>query len=204
VQIVVGEGTAQKTFDIHKGLLSFYSDYFRSALNGNFSEALEGKITLSTEEVKVFEAFKDWLYTARLMPPGKPNWDDTTATSIIKLYVLADRRQVPLLANDCLDLLHKWMLAKWETIYKDLPFVYEHTFAGNGLRRFMIDGMAKPYQPDDWLDGPYLGVESLRDLAKALALYPKKVVQSEFGKWDMCQYHVHKEGERCERSTAEE
>jgi hypothetical protein len=38
VQVVVGTGASAKTFNVYKDLLTFYSDYFRTALKNCWME----------------------------------------------------------------------------------------------------------------------------------------------------------------------
>ncbi|KAF7188868.1 hypothetical protein HII31_09791 [Pseudocercospora fuligena] len=58
-------GKDEQVFEIYKGIMKFYSGYFRSAIenieNGRFKEAEENIITLPEEEPETFKLFKDWL-----------------------------------------------------------------------------------------------------------------------------------------------
>ena len=61
VTLVVG--SEKKAYNVHIGLLSFYSDYFRAAFQGSFKEAIERKMELPGVTKDVFERFQVWLYT---------------------------------------------------------------------------------------------------------------------------------------------
>lgn len=55
-----------KSFMVHRGLICFYSEYFRGWFNGAFKESIHGISVLDTESPEIFKHFKDWLYTHRL------------------------------------------------------------------------------------------------------------------------------------------
>lgn len=65
IEVKVGANPAASFF-LHKGALSFYSRYFRGAINGSFAEANSGIVNLSTEDPAVFKRFVAWLYTRKL------------------------------------------------------------------------------------------------------------------------------------------
>jgi len=199
---VVGEGQKQKTFEIYKGLLSYYSDYFRAALNGRFSEAQEGVISLPTEDAEIFGYFKNWVYTHKLTTGEESDLKALAEQTIRRIYVFADRRQIPLLGNECLNLVHSKIADTWTLSHGDVPYLYEHLLPGNGLRRFMIDSYAVTMNQAEngFLDGDEWTLDSLRELTKALVTRPKFEGQDDYAKRDVCQYHVHTEGVRCESS----
>ncbi|KAI9656608.1 MAG: hypothetical protein M1821_004815 [Bathelium mastoideum] len=59
-----------KTFMVHKDLLSYYSWNFYAALDGRFSEGVEGKLDLNDVDERTFRTFLDWLYFEQL-----PDWN---------------------------------------------------------------------------------------------------------------------------------
>ncbi|KAK4896993.1 hypothetical protein LTR27_005240 [Elasticomyces elasticus] len=71
IDLVAGEGDAQKTFKAYKGVLSFYSSFFDASLNGEFLEAREGIIKLPTEDPAIVGIFVHWTNTRRFCEDDK-------------------------------------------------------------------------------------------------------------------------------------
>lgn len=74
-RIKVGTGDVSKTFEVYKGVLKFYSGYFKASIakieSGRFAESKDGVITLPEEDPSAFEALKGWSFTHELCgPPG--------------------------------------------------------------------------------------------------------------------------------------
>lgn len=55
VTIRVGSGDQKRTFHAYKGLLPFYSGYFRAALSDAWTEGEIGSLRLEDEEADVVE-----------------------------------------------------------------------------------------------------------------------------------------------------
>lgn len=64
--MVVGSGTSEKTFLVHKDLIVKHSEYFVSALKGCWREGREHKVTLSEDNVEAFEIFAQFIYTGKI------------------------------------------------------------------------------------------------------------------------------------------
>lgn len=203
VTVEVGSSESTRAFHIHRGLLTFYSGYFKAALNGRFVEAQSGVIKLDTEEPAVFEEFVKWLYT------HKPRTEKITYEnrkqhylSIVKLWIFADRRDVPLLMNEMIDSFQHDVVRVWAMPRDVLKEVYENTIEGSTLRRMIVDmyksisgPMRQEYLDDfpkqflfDWLNSQFgSGVQ-------------KHLSKEAYGKVDMCPFfHAHEEGVSCTR-----
>lgn len=61
LEIIVGP--ERRVMHGHKAILAARSDWFRSALRPGFREAREGRIVLSEDDPKIFEALLEFLYT---------------------------------------------------------------------------------------------------------------------------------------------
>ena len=138
--IEVGAGEHKQTFYVRRDLLSYYSGYFKAALHGNFAEAGSGIVKLDTEEPSVFEGFVKWLYTRRARS------DEINADtgrdhfmSVVKLWIFADRRDIPLLMNEMIDRLQQCIVTLWCVPGGTLREVYDNTTAGCALRRMIVD-----------------------------------------------------------------
>lgn len=68
--VTVKVGPSGKEFHIHKGLICYYSEYFRGAFKGGFQES-EGVVKLDDDRVDVFQCFVNWLYTGKVVGQEK-------------------------------------------------------------------------------------------------------------------------------------
>ncbi|KAF7196293.1 hypothetical protein HII31_02360 [Pseudocercospora fuligena] len=113
ITIIVGSGVNQETFNIHKGVVGFYSGYFEGALRGTFAEALSCKIRLAEEDATTFSLFVHWLYTRKIHVSDEAADHEQTFETLCDLWLFADRRQVPLLMNACIDALRDAIVKAW-------------------------------------------------------------------------------------------
>ncbi|KAF2142519.1 uncharacterized protein K452DRAFT_20116 [Aplosporella prunicola CBS 121167] len=130
VTVEVGNDPKVEAFTIHKDLLCHFSPNSRAALDGNFRETLEGKLTFSDVTPKSFRLFLDWLYSGAL--PSWPSHDirgshlpvepihvdegetlkadeiehyyqEQPESEALELLIFADQYDLRLLRNDCID-----------------------------------------------------------------------------------------------------
>ena len=205
VEIKVGSGTNQKSFMVHEGLLRYYSGYFEAALGGSFAEATSRIVKLEEEEVSIFKRFVLWLYTGKYTPPEDASYN---FDAICKLWVLGDRRQIPLLANAMVDLLRDEIVRLWNLPTGALGFVYRNTTTESGLRRFMIwvisciggDRFADDTKRKEWpADATF---DLLRAVWKLKMDGAQIMSKDALGKFDMCPFHQHEKNERCSKLIA--
>lgn len=203
---MVGTGANRQTFYVYRDLLSFYSGYFKAALNGSFAEANTGIIRLATEEPAVFTGFVKWLYTHKHRADKITDANDTEYyMSIVKLWIFADRRDVPLLMNEMVDLFQQSMVASWILPSGTIKEIYNNTTQESALRRMVVDMHASlsgcgtrahiPY------NSKFYTQNFLIDLFKSLvATSPRRprLSQEQYKKVEMCPaFHVHEEGVKC-------
>ncbi|GIZ44944.1 hypothetical protein CKM354_000812800 [Cercospora kikuchii] len=202
IQIKVGSDRT-KTFTVHKSILTFYSGYFAAAFrHGNaFQEAETGIFNLPDEHISTFERFVCWIYSRRVDcdPAGRG------FTNLCKLWVLGDRRQVPLLMNACVDTFRDLIVEIWKIPTDCLPYIYENTMAHSALRRLALDIVAKTGKSSFLREGrDDFPEEALVDVLKVVRIDGHK----RWGKKDvepmkLCpQYHCHEEGVTCENPEA--
>lgn len=123
--------------------------------------------------------------------------------SIAKLWIFADRREIPLLMNEMVDFLHQKMVAAWYLPNSTLTESYDNTTEENCLRRMVVDMYAtltgstqaasmlnkSNCYPQHFLIDPVQGL-----IERASRMLTKK----EYRKADMCpSFHVHEEGVSC-------
>ncbi|KAK4502536.1 hypothetical protein PRZ48_005961 [Zasmidium cellare] len=197
VNVVVGEGSNQKLFKLHKGILCHYSGYFDKALNGGFKEGRKGTVDLPTENVDTFSHFVLWLYRGIVQPDMSLS---NTLTDLVKLWIFADSREIPLLMNVCLDVLKKEIVRTWTVPTYDLERIYDNTTPSSGLRRFAIHAICSTFgidkEPEPRLDWPK---EAMWDMLcfKWDWEKSKKLDKEAYAKIDVCQFHQHEEGVSC-------
>ncbi|THY91796.1 hypothetical protein D6C89_05552 [Aureobasidium pullulans] len=201
--VTVVVGSKKKSYSLHKGLLCFYSDYFRAAFNGSFKEATDGKIELMDVEPEVFDIFQVWLYSRRLQAPA-----DSVLyfTRLAQLWVFGDKHQVPLLQNEVMDDIFA-KRAQLKVFYPELvKLAYEQTPVGSPLRKAVIEIVGHCMKLQEESDSalqlscqPHWSVESLVDLVRVLDTIRKenKVVFASMPVRDKCFFHVHGIDERC-------
>ena len=204
VEVKVGP-ELDHSFFLHKGVVTFYSGHFHGALNGNTVEAGKGAVELPTEDAATFKRSVKWIYTRRF-ETGTLNSAKVFA-AICSLWVFADRRQVPMLANAMIDKLRNRVVDRWEVPATQLCFIYENTTANAGLRRFAVPVITRACKSDivrkrtsrsDWPEDALwdvLGILwELRDKNDT-----KLMDKDEVAALDMCQYHTHEDGVRCSK-----
>lgn len=199
VRIKVGKGDAQEVFEVYKGLLKFYSGYFRAAIDnmeaGRFLQSEENTITLPDEDPSLFERFKSWLFIREF------NLDSTSCSQLLTLWCFGDRRQIPLLQNHVIDVLYKQMVDLHYQPRAHYSLIYENTCEGSPLRKFLIYSHARRYDRagSAFKETEMWTYEILLDLGKELISRPAKMSREAFAKIDMCEFHVHEENVRCQK-----
>ena len=200
VTISVGVGKAEKNFEIHKGLLCFYSNFFRAALKGGFAEANSKGFNLPTESPKIFQLFKNWLYTRKFQSGEQSDAQYLDTRTICDIWLFADRREIPLLMNIAVNLFKKNILAKWCLPVKLVPYIYENTTDGSKLRYFIVDTFAYLWDESarQNIDLEF-GEDAILDIARTLMARPPLLDKEGYQAKDNCVYHVHEKGVRCNR-----
>ncbi|KAI9811447.1 MAG: 40s ribosomal protein L44e [Pycnora praestabilis] len=138
--IFVDVGKSKRRFGIHKGLLSYYSTYFNSAINGNFMEAQTGIISLPDDEEDIFEIFNSWLYTGKVRDDTRGEDEGHLSfQQLTHLYVFGDSKDVVKLRNAVIDELLAEIDYQWSSPCKEIIYIYENTAETSMLRKFFID-----------------------------------------------------------------
>ena len=124
-----------------------------------------------------------------------------------ELWIFGDRRSVPLLQNEAIDLLNKKVVEFWLIPSCELVFVYPRTAPGAVLRTYLIDLFAKLGSPDlAWCRARQreLSIEALHDLIGAIWKAKQPIWTQADLKALKCRYHVHEEGVQCHSGEGEE
>ncbi|KAK4895765.1 hypothetical protein LTR27_006247 [Elasticomyces elasticus] len=167
--IQVGKESKEE-FVVHRGIAAACSSYFNAALKEDgFKEGIEGVVQLKDENAKVFEHFVCWIYTGKLPDqPAKGNNIDL----LCELWLLADRRIVPLLMNQALEGLSEEIYRTSSMPINMMPKIYENTVAESGLRRYCIYAIGRTIPSSDIKKITAAGwpSEALEDFMVAMAL----------------------------------
>ncbi|KAG9518825.1 hypothetical protein KCU93_g8297, partial [Aureobasidium melanogenum] len=195
--VTVIVGSTKEAFSIHKDLLVFYSDYFRAAFNGSFTEATEGRIELLDVQQDLFQDFHGWLYTRKLL-------EDLGWFRLVDFWIFGDRFQVPLLQNCVMDEIFAKEKRDARLLLYRLPLywmstVYVKTVDGSPLRKAIVELLAYHSVLEDEDGGIMTArkshnftIEMLQDLVKELNAARKNYGKAP--KRDKCFFHVHGKG----------
>ncbi|THY29895.1 hypothetical protein D6D01_03443 [Aureobasidium pullulans] len=96
--VTIRFGKTKREFHIHKGVLSFWSDYYRGMLNGPFKEAKE-KALISDEDPYIFAIFESFCYTNQLTDGAVTKGTDLEFTTLVRLWIFGDKVIAPALQN---------------------------------------------------------------------------------------------------------
>jgi len=150
VTIIVGKEPGQQRFSIPEGVICARSEFFKRALNGNWTES-EGRIVRFPEDnPEIFGIYMNLVYTGLVLTD---NIDHPKSITIItnefdvlaRLYVLCEKLQDKAAKNSAVESLievsketsedKKFTAPRPDTI----ALVYQGTCAGSLGRRLMVD-----------------------------------------------------------------
>lgn len=97
-------GAPGRTFQVHRGLLLFYSGHSNS-LFGPVHQTVSDRYLIYGQNPAVFERFLFWLYTGKIEDGTR----QTDTKIIIELWCFAVQANVPLLMNEMVDRLQRWI-----------------------------------------------------------------------------------------------
>lgn len=127
--------------------------------------------------------------------------------AIVKLWIFADRRDVPLLMNEMVDLLQQRVIEAWILPTGIISEIYNNTTEESAIRRMLVDMYANIAGSDEAVyikpDSDDYPKHFLCDWVKSLiATDPRKprLNKEKYKKVEMCpSFHVHEEGVKCKR-----
>lgn len=125
----------KQTFIVHKDFICHYSPFFHAAFNGRFVEGQTQIMELEDVEPAAFHLFVSWLYSQRLMDEQE---ESPSATTLIRLWLLADRFLIPRLQNEVLAAVDKLRCSQTQRPGGPYHSVYNNTLPGSPLRRYLV------------------------------------------------------------------
>ncbi|PVI01905.1 hypothetical protein DM02DRAFT_670935 [Periconia macrospinosa] len=134
VEIRVTQGQETEKFIMIRPLLCFHSSFFRKLLdpNGPFKEN-GAKIVDIQDDIKVFVAMQRWIHTGHINDVGVK----TLPLALCKIWVFADKRGMPGLANDAIDALHEYTAYHGTIPTPTIPYILENTLPESKLYKFL-------------------------------------------------------------------
>ncbi|KAF2178126.1 hypothetical protein K469DRAFT_695762 [Zopfia rhizophila CBS 207.26] len=137
----------KKSFQIHKSLLTYRSEYFRGALEGSFKESQDRKLDLPDVSVETFEIFVDWLYSKKLhvhKPDSEsPAEKQLLVHQLVETYIFADAHDIPDLQRKAMDTIFRYVLTddhgQENPSYETVAYAFPRLPEGSPLRQFFID-----------------------------------------------------------------
>jgi hypothetical protein len=186
---------------MHKDILIFYSDYFRGAFNGSFSEATEGKISLADERVDVFSLVNQFVYTRQLSDKVDSHLEYEI---LIRAWIFGEKYLMPSLQNKAMTAVMKRHTESNVIPTFQMKLIYNNTLPGTPLRRFVTDLVAYRCDMGTWMTPEGSKQWPHEALADLLRIMGAKRME-EFGRFVLpeanksrCFYHVHASGENCD------
>ena len=135
--ITIRVGPNGDPFYVYKQLVEKDAAFFKTALNGSFSEGTTQEISLPEDHVQTFRIYQTWLLTGEL----RYNFDDEGLwLTLARLWIFADKICSPRFENSIVDAFFDILT---ENDNESVPvasadavhYVYDHTVHGSRLRR---------------------------------------------------------------------
>lgn len=210
VHIEVGadtdDGHEKRTFEIFKGVLTFYSGYFQAALSKSWHEAQTNTVKLTEEDPLVFSLFVSWIHTRRFYESTLAPTLLMNFTLLAKLWVFGDAYDVPLLQNTAMDfMVQKCTQERCFFDAESVRYIWFNTVETSKLRKLLIHGMESIELSALSGDSSRLEVGDLDDITWAIHYFKndRRCCQALHTALDNtqcgCMWHVHRKGTTCIR-----
>lgn len=210
--IEVDVGNGQKSFYVHRDILTSSSDFFRNALKGPFKEAEEKRVRLSEQTAELFDIYVQWLYDEKLYSTKDGETHGDEWDRLLSLYILGDSIQDRKFRNTVIDAFieknimdNGWPIYLAAGVCSELP-------SNSPLCRLIADFWAWNATPTSYTRSAKSGdVEDaprefwLEVAKRTCAAAEDRLVKKLLAPWkrDRCQYHEHAEGEaKCDRTAS--
>jgi hypothetical protein len=178
-------------------------------LTGRFKESRNKTVRLEDEDPMDSEFFVHWLYYSDF--PSKRKGDDEAlqklwdceqeggvkkSSSLIRMYVLGDKYDVPALRSDAMTTLFHHIIDDIETHvpgWDTVGYAYDHLNDDSPLYRFLVNVHCYLAQPDSWKPKDLPLIPQVF-LVKTLQTYSTiALVTGLWYKFKPCDYHKHKD-----------
>jgi hypothetical protein len=116
-------------------LLVFYSEDFRGAFNGHFSEATRGMISLADGWVDVFSIVNQFVYTRQLCDKLDTNLD---WEMLIRAWLLGDKYLIQSMQNRVMSVLIEKNKLTNIIPRLSVKLIYANTLPGSPIRKLLV------------------------------------------------------------------
>lgn len=138
-------------FHVHQNLLCKHSPFFAAAFNGSFEESA-GSMELREDDAEAFDRFIQWLYRRdfAISPIGDVQCTTNRYQELVRVYILANKFDVPLLKNRVMAFLFDTIRlpdgsfrltatpdCQFRPRSRHIKLVYTNTVKGSKIRNFM-------------------------------------------------------------------
>lgn len=206
--VTVLVGSEAKRFVLHERPLRTNSRFFEAALNKDWKENAEKKVSLPEETPPLFEIYALWTYTGRLFTEDKTQSMEPNQypyTTLAKLYIMGSRLQDQHFQDAAIDaILSESKIQRSGQSYlpshEVIPIIYENTLPGDCARRLMVDicvrnrftNHIKTDRGETYLQ--FAADVALATLSENFRRNEIKIVEDD---GSTCKYHSHGEKDVC-------
>lgn len=142
----------ETTFDVHRGLISYHSSYFRGALKAGPRNGKKKTLVLPAADKEPFRVFMRWMYTLRLHEPEVAFSMKTGSQTedIVEAYIFGEKRGIPGLKNAITDMLIEACIKDNIIPCESLQKIWSSTAAEDGLRKLFLDWLTYYSLKEKW------------------------------------------------------
>ncbi|KAF2128232.1 hypothetical protein P153DRAFT_405586 [Dothidotthia symphoricarpi CBS 119687] len=138
ITLNVGEPGKQKLFQVYRGVLCHYSDYFKTMLDSGFKEGWSKDLKITDVKLDLFQIFYDFINTGEIYLEECNGYEDIWSV-VIDAYEFADFYLAQSFENRIVDLYLLIVENLWEVPLSQAKEIYRITSEGSKLRKLNVD-----------------------------------------------------------------
>lgn len=204
----VGSYEERQTFDVHEDLLKAHSRFFCAALNKEWKEGQERKVSLPEDDPEHFELSYHFLYTGRIYSKSAeqdPHGVAAEEVLLAYLWTLGDKLNSSSFMDAILDTMISGMESDKSCPMTLHEIIYPDSARASCMKRFLVDVAAWEWSENAVAEAAQdkdTPREFFRDFASALHKFAKSGRQGVAPyKGSTCCYHEHVvQGKPCYRT----
>jgi hypothetical protein len=194
VHVTIEVGPNKQAYVIHKGLLTFYSDYFRAALDSTFKEAIDSKVSLPDEREDLFDIFNQFVYRRVVTNETESG---LSTDKLVEVWLFGDRYMIPCLQNSAMDALILKINCEKTIPTNRINEIWGKTLPSSPLRKYILERVAYKLDVTTFLASEHQWTrEALLDLV-ATHINKDVTTRFTFPARAKCYFHVHQDGQKC-------
>lgn len=137
-----GDPLVQQTWSLPQALLSHHSPFLKAACTHNFKEREEKRITLPTDDPKIFALFVEWIYYGEYTIPLSTGAVGGHTNMDAEAWVLGDKLMSTAFKNYAMDRLysrHGSQFFSTVVMPEDVAYACNNSQAGSPIRQLFFD-----------------------------------------------------------------